>query len=91
MRALRVNRDMTIDEIDTDPEEWMADHDWDAERIDPMHDAWVLDDALFAPGLVVATIGDKPNMPLPAYITGHSGESMAAATITVEQLRLLIT
>lgn len=91
MRVLRVNRDLTIEELDLDPEDWMEEHDWDAERVEAGHDAWVRDDALSAPGLVVANIGDKARIPLPAYITGHSGENIAPATIGIDELRLLVT
>lgn len=88
MRTLRINRDKTIDEIDADPDEWMDDHDWDAARLDDVrHDVWVHDEGLFEPGVVVATIGDRTNLPLPAWITGYDGDEMAAATLTVDELR----
>lgn len=91
MRVLRVNRDLTIDELDMDPDDWMEDHEWDVADVDAAHHAWVHDGALFEPGLVVANIGDAPRTPLPAYVAGHSGEDLAPATMTVDELRLLIT
>lgn len=91
MRTLRIDRDLSITEIDVPPSEWMGDNDWDAERVNDTHYAWVLDDGLFQPGLVVANIGNAKKMPLPAYVTGFKGEVKTDAMISVEELKTIIT
>lgn len=91
MRVLRIDRDLTVTEIDQPMEDWMGDKDWDSARIDSAHEAWVEDDGLFQPGVVCVTLGEGKNIPLPAYVAGFAGERSVDATITVDQLRAMIT
>lgn len=90
MRVLLVERDLTITELETDPAEWRGDDDWDAAKVDNAHYAWVKDDALFVPGVVVADIGEAKRMPLPAYVTGFEGERTIDARLSVDELRSIL-
>jgi len=91
MRVLRIDRDLTVTEIDQPSQDWMGDKDWDTSQIDATHEIWVEDDALFEPGAVFVAIGNAKNIPLPAYVAGFSGERSVDATMTVELLRAMIT
>ncbi|MDH7971290.1 hypothetical protein QH494_03780 [Sphingomonas sp. AR_OL41] len=90
MKAFRVDRfgitevDMPDDFDDTAVFGW--DWDWDCVRLGNGHDAWVRDDALFQPGLALATFGEHANVPLPAYVLGADGERTVAATISLDDL-----
>lgn len=91
MRILRVNPDLTVDEIDRDEHDWLpGDGDWDAVAIaGGSHDAYVDDEGLFRPGAVTASI-DGNVVPLPAYIVAVRGEDVSDATLGLEEARALI-
>lgn len=91
MRVLRVDRDLTVAELDQTVEEWMSkDITWDATDLDPHHDIFFDDEGMFRAGSVVARIGDK-RVPLPAIVAGSKGENTVDATIGVEELQRLVT
>lgn len=87
MRAIFVDGDgfEEIDVFEDFPRR--SSHDWDCFDLGEDHVVWVLDDGLFRPGVVLATFGDRPNIPLPAYILGRDGERTVGATISVADLR----
>lgn len=93
MKAFKVDME-GVEEIDM-PEDFdiadAAGWDWDCVRLDGGHDAWVRDDALLQPQLSVATFGDCPNVPLPAYVMGVDGERTVTATMSLGQVEALVT
>lgn len=92
MRALRINKDRTVDEVQRTNSEWVgAEESWEIVPLDGTHDIYVDDSALLGMDAVVVGIGGKDNIPLPAYVTGVEGESTVAATMTVDALLQLIT
>lgn len=88
MKAFKVDR-FGITEVDM-PDDFVRSAvfgwDWDCVRLENGHDAWVRDDALFQPGLALATFGERANVPLPAYVLGVDGERTVAATISLDDL-----
>lgn len=93
MKAIKVDMD-GVEEIEM-PDDFVLSEtvgwDWDCVRLDNGHDAWVRDDALFQPTLSVATFGDRPNVPLPAFIMGADGERTVGATMTVDEASALVS
>ena len=93
MKAFKVDMDgVTEFEMPDDFDDWAVfGWDWDCVGLENGHDAWVRDDALFQPSLSVATLGARPNVPLPAYVLGADGECTVAATMTLDEVRALVT
>lgn len=87
MRAIFVDGDgfEEIDVFEDFPKR--SRYDWDCFRLNDDHVVWVLDDGLFRPNVVLATFGDRPNIPLPAYILGLEGERTVGATMSIDDLR----
>jgi hypothetical protein len=91
MKAYRINRDLTVDEIDEPVDRWMTrDVVWAMLGFDDVNDIYYDDEGLFAPGVVTASVGRHPRVPLPAYVTGSDGEDVAPPTIPVELVRLAV-
>ncbi|MFZ3481763.1 hypothetical protein [Sphingomonas sp. 3-13AW] len=89
MKAYRINRDLTVDEIDAPIESWKTpDIVWAMLGFDTVNDIWYDDEALFDPGAITASIGRHPRVPLPAYIVGSDGEDFAPPTIPIDLVRL---
>jgi len=93
VKAFKVDMDR-VDEIDM-PEDFVtaetAEWNRDCVRLDNGHGAWLRDEALFQRHLAVATFGDPPNVPLPAYVTGAAGEKTVAAMMSLEEVEALVT
>lgn len=87
MRALRIDMH-GVAEVDI-PEDFvsMTDFDWDCVQIGSGHEAWVRDDALFQPQVLLAHLGERANVPLPAYVLRAEGERTVAATMSLDDLR----
>jgi hypothetical protein len=89
MRAIRINPDRTVEEIDEDAFDWMGDEvEWDCVTLPDGHDIWVRDDGLFEAECVAMVAGRA--LPLPAFIAGSDGERTTAATMTVDEARALL-
>lgn len=87
MKAFRIDRD-GVAEVDI-PEDFdrLTDFDWDCVQIGSGHEAWVRDDALFQAQVLLACLGDRANVPLPAYVLRAEGENTVAATMSLDELR----
>lgn len=91
MKAYRINKDLTVDEIDVPVESWKTrDIVWAMLGFDEINDIWYNDEGLFDPGVITASIGRHPRVPLPAYILGSDGEDYAEPTIPVDLVRLSV-
>jgi hypothetical protein len=91
MKAYRINTDLTVDEIDVPVEEWMTKEIvWAMLGFDAVNDIYYDDFGLFMPGVITASIGRHPRVPLPAYVVGSDGEDIAPPTIPVDLVRLSV-
>ncbi len=91
MKAYRINVNMTVDEIDVPVESWMTDDVvWGMLGFDDVNDIYYDDEGMFVPGVVLASIGRHPRVPLPAYVVGSDGEDIAPPTIPIDLVRLSI-
>lgn len=91
MRALRINRDLTIDEIETPMEDWFGEGImFDATDIDDKHDVYFDDEGMLKADTVVVRVAGT-RVPLPAFVVGYKGEDTVAAVMSVEELRAMVT
>ncbi len=91
MKTYRINKDLTVDEIDVPVTEWMTrDVVWAMLSFDQINDIWYDDEGMFKTGVVTASIGRHGRIPLPAYVTGSDGEDFAEPTIPIDLVRLSI-
>lgn len=90
MRGLRIDGG-GIAEVHGDLEELLDERiEWDAFDLGGGHDVWVHDQGLFEPGVLLATIGDRAHVPLPALVLGLDGERTVGATIGIDDLARLV-
>lgn len=81
MKSYKID-DFGVREVDVDPEELLdGEVTWDCVPLDAQHDLWVDDFGLSKPSAYFADIGDRSNIPLPAYVFGAQGENTVAATL----------
>jgi len=91
MKAFRIDKDLTVHEINVHPDEWQtSDIEWDARRIDPKHDVWFDDEGLFQPGLATANVGTI-RVTLPAYIAGIKDGDIGPAEMTLDEAKALVS
>ena len=91
MKAYRINQNLTVDEIDMPVENWRtSDINWAILGFDDINDIYYDDEGLFLPGVITASIGPHPRVPLPAYVVGSDGEDIAPPTIPIDLVRLSV-
>lgn len=85
MRAIKINKDRNVEEIDIPVEEWRTpDISWSAVPFDQTHDIYYNDEGGFEAGAAYADIGPIRRVILPAYILGSDGERDAPATLPID-------
>lgn len=92
MKTYRINKDMTVDEIDVPVARWMtADIVWAIHAFDEVNDIYYDDEGIYDPDVITASIGRHARVPLPAYVVGSAGEHIAEPTIPIELVRLSVS
>lgn len=86
MRTIVINIDRRVEEHDLNLDEVLDGRKIVMLPFDASHDIVHEEDAMFSPGLVIASVGKHARVPLPAYIVGTNGEDEAPATVTIEDV-----
>ena len=91
MKAFWVDRH-GVAAIDEPLDDMLARFDlFDAFELDGRHEVYVEDEGLFAPGVVLARVGSRSRIPLPALVVGFEGERSVDATLTLDEVRGLVS
>ena len=91
MKALIINRDLSVVEHQGPRDSWMnPELEWDYTDLDEKNDIYFEDDAMENANVIFAEVGKHPKIPLPAYVVGRDGEKTGEPSITVQELEALI-
>lgn len=90
MKAFRIDTN-GVTEIEGEETDILTrDIHWDCVTLDDTHDVWVNDEGLLGYKPLLARIGTRDRLPLPAYILGADGEDCVDATLTLREVRALV-
>lgn len=92
MKALIINRDLSVTEHHGERDSWMdAELDWDHVELNGDHIIYFEDDAMEDANVIFARVGNHPKIPLPAYVVGKDGEKTGEPKITAQELEALVS
>ena len=91
MKALIINRDLSVTEHEGPPDSWMdAEIDWDHVELDNDHVIYFDDNAMEDANVIFAEVGKHPKIPLPAYVVGKDGEKTGEPKLSGQELEALV-
>jgi hypothetical protein len=92
MKALIINRDLSVAEHEGERDSWMdQETDWDAVDLNDQNVIYFDDNAMEDADVIFARVSQHPKIPLPAYVVGKDGEKTGEPTISATELEAHIS